>query len=261
MPDIHPTAVVSPAARLAEDVQVGPHAVIEAEVSLAAGCRVGPASLLGGPSEFGPGNVFYGHCSIGADSQDKKHAGGGRLRVGAGNMFREFATVNRSTAAEGTTVIGDRNLIMSYAHVAHDCQLGNDIVLSNAVQLAGHVEVGDRAIVGGSAVVQQHCRIGMLALVGGATAARADVPPYVKYVDKDGRTKITINSIGMQRSNMASSQIEAAARALRLLYRKGLTRAAAAEAIGQLSESESCLAVLAAFLASVSPDRGIVRPH
>ena len=142
MADIHPSAVVVEQARLAADVVVGPQAVIGAGVTMAKGCVVGPCCLVEGPSEFGEENLLYGHCSVGSESQDRKCRQGGMLRVGSGNVFREFTTINRATGAEDETVIGDENLFLAYVHVAHDCVVADKCVLANCVQLGGHVQLG-----------------------------------------------------------------------------------------------------------------------
>ena len=262
MADIHPSAVVDGAAQLADDVVVGPQAVIGAGVTLAAGCVVGPASLIEGPGEFGESNRFYGHCSVGSSSQDRKHRQRGMIRVGAGNVFREFTTVNRATGADDETVIGDSNLFLAYSHVAHDCIIADNCVLANCVQLGGHVQLGDRVTLGGLAAVHQHCRIGSLAMIGAGTIVRADVPPYAKFTISASGRSVSINDIGMRRAGMDDGQLRQVRAAWRLLYRQQRTLAAAAAAIGELAQREECLQVLGSFLSeAASGDRGIVRPR
>ena len=262
MADIHPTAVVDDQARLAADVVVGPQAVIGAGVALAQGCVVGPCCLVEGPSEFGQNNLMYGHCSIGSASQDRKHRQRGMLRVGSGNVFREFTTINRATGAEDETVIGDGNLFLAYVHVAHDCVVADNCVLANCVQLGGHVQLGDRATLGGMAAVHQHCRIGSLAMIGAGTIVRADVPPYAKYTISLAGQTVSINDVGMRRAGMDERQIGQLRAAWRVIYRQNMTLAAAAAAIAVLARQQEFLQVLGRFLAEVeSQGRGIVRPR
>ncbi|MCY4325145.1 MAG: acyl-ACP--UDP-N-acetylglucosamine O-acyltransferase [Betaproteobacteria bacterium] len=262
MADIHPSAVVAESARLADDVVVGPQAVIGAEVTLGHGCLVGSACLIEGPSEFGADNVFYGHCSVGSASQDKKYRQRGLLRVGAGNVFREFTTINRGTGAEDETVIGNGNLFLAYVHVAHDCLIADNCVFANCVQLGGHVQVGARATLGGMAAVHQHCRIGSLAMIGAGTIVRTDVPPYAKCTVAMAGQSVSVNDIGMRRAGMDDAQIGAVRSAWRLLYRQNLTLDAATDQIGKLADDCECLQVLAGFLAKIKEQgRGIVRPR
>jgi UDP-N-acetylglucosamine acyltransferase len=164
MIDAH--AVVSPQARIAEDVHVGPFSVIGRDVEIGPGTWVGPHVVINGPTRIGAGNKFFQFCSIGDDPQDKKYKGEStRLEIGDRNVFRECCTVNRGTIQDqGVTRIGNENLMMAYTHVAHDCVLGDKIVMANCATLGGHVHIGDWAILGGLSAVHQFSKIGAHAL-------------------------------------------------------------------------------------------------
>jgi UDP-N-acetylglucosamine acyltransferase len=164
---IDPRAVVAPDAQIAADAQIGPFAVIGSEVTIGPGCKIGPHAVIQGPTRIGADNSIFQFASLGADPQDMKYAGERtELSIGDRNVFREFVTVNRGTAAgAGVTRIGSDNLLLAYSHVAHDCVLGDHIVMSNTVNLAGHVELGDWVIFGGYAGAHQFCRIGAHALI------------------------------------------------------------------------------------------------
>ncbi|MBU6478709.1 MAG: acyl-ACP--UDP-N-acetylglucosamine O-acyltransferase, partial [Xanthomonadaceae bacterium] len=160
-PNIHPTAIVDPGARLADDVSVGPLTVIGAEVEVGPGCRIGAHALLQGPTRIGRDNRIDAYASIGGDPQDKKYKGErSELVIGDGNTFHEFVTINRGTAeGGGVTRIGDDNWIMAYVHVAHDCSIGSHTIFANNATLAGHVEIGDWVVLGGFAGVHQFCKV------------------------------------------------------------------------------------------------------
>src|SRR5580692_491014 len=175
---IHPTAIIHPKARLDGTVEVGPYAVIDAEVSMGPGCVVGPHVYLTGVTEIGARNIFHAGCVIGGAPQDLKYKGDPTsLRVGDENVFREHATVNRATAMGEDTVVGSNNLLMASTHVAHNCVLGNRIIMGNTSLLAGHVLVEDKAIISGSCLVHQFVRIGSLAMMQGGEANSKNLAP------------------------------------------------------------------------------------
>lgn len=232
---IHETALVDPQAELADDVEVGPFTVIGPGVRLGAGCRVGPHAVVEGSTELGAGCQVFQFASVGAPPQDKKYAGGDtRLEVGAGTIIRECATLHLGTEDdEGVTRVGAGCLIMAYAHVAHDCQVGDDVILSNAVTLAGHVEIGDHAILSGLSAVHQFCRIGRYALLGGATAVSMDVPPFASVAGN--RAKLYgPNSVGLERAGFPKETVDALKRAFKVLFHKKRPRE---EALAELAES------------------------
>ena len=221
---IHPTAIISGDAELASDVTVGAHSVIGPEVKIGAGTIIGPLTHIEGPATIGERNNFYGHASIGGPPQDLKFKGERTaLAIGNENHFREFVTVNRGTAGGGgMTTIGSNNFFMAYAHVAHDCHVGNFTIFANNATLAGHVEVGDYAQVGAFSAVHQFCRVGEHAFIGGGTMCTQDVLPYAKTVAARGNQTYGINSIGLERKGFSKQTIEALQRAYRILVRSKL---------------------------------------
>ncbi|HEY2829691.1 MAG TPA: acyl-ACP--UDP-N-acetylglucosamine O-acyltransferase, partial [Thermoanaerobaculia bacterium] len=184
MTRIDPLASVSPDALLADDVTVGAFALVGPNVTIGSGTLVGSYTRIEGPATIGERNQFYGHASVGGPPQDLKyHEERTELVIGNDNVFREFVTLNRGTAGGGgITTIGNGNFFMAYAHVAHDCHVGNNTIFANCATLAGHVEVGDFAQVGAFSAVHQFCRVGEHAFIGGGTMCTQDVLPYAKTV-------------------------------------------------------------------------------
>lgn len=236
MPVIHPAASVHASAELADDVRVEAGACVEAGVRLGEGSVVGRHSIIWRDTVIGRRNRIFPFCSLGGEPQDKKYAGeAAPLIIGDDNTVREYCFINKGTQANGETRIGDRNWIMGYVHIAHDCIFGNDITVSNCAQFAGHITVGDRAIIGGGVLVQQFLRIGGGAFIGGSEALRLEPPPW-SYV---GRGVVDVNDEGMKRNGFNEAQITAMHRAYRLLYRSDLPLQAAVEKIKALPEAES----------------------
>ena len=218
-PNVHPTGIVDPGTRLADDVTVGPLAVIGAEVQLGSGCRVGAHALLQGPTRIGRDNHIGAYASIGGDPQDKKYRGErSELVIGDGNTFHEFVTVNRGTAeGGGATRIGDDNWVMAYVHIAHDCQVGSHTILANNATLAGHVELGDWVVLGGFAGVHQFCKVGAHAFAAMYAAINRDVPPFI-YVAGQFAVPRGVNAEGLKRRGFDAARIAAIKRAYRTLY-------------------------------------------
>src|SRR5215813_8636760 len=205
---VHPTAIVAPGAKLHATVEVGPYAVIGPQVEIGAGTTVGPHAVIEGRTRLGERNKVFQFASVGAQPQELKYAGeDSALEIGNENLIREFTTLHKgTTGGGGVTRIGDRNLFMAYAHVAHDCQVGNGCVLANAATLGGHVEVGDHVILGGLAAVHQFTRIGKHAFVAGGAMVVMDVPPFC--VAQGDRAELAgINSIGLARHGFSVEQL------------------------------------------------------
>lgn len=216
MPSIHPSAVVDPSARIDESCVVGPYAVIGSGVRLAAGNVIGPHVVLDGDSDIGPGNHFLPSCSIGASPQITGASDSrGRLSIGEGNVFREFVTVH--SGGTGITRIGSRGLFMATAHVAHDCEIGDEVVLANGATLGGHVLIGDRAQISGLCAVHQHVRIGSLAFVAGGSIVTQDVAPFC-LVQGDRARLVSLNAIGLRRAGWSSRDLTALKSAYRLIF-------------------------------------------
>jgi UDP-N-acetylglucosamine acyltransferase len=225
-------AIVSAQARLASDVSVAPFSIIGAQVEIGARSVVGPHVVINGPTTIGADNRIYQFASIGDAPQDKKYRGEPtRLEIGDRNVFRESCTINRGTTHDkGVTRIGSDNLFMAYAHVAHDCLIGDNTVFANCASLGGHVEVGDWVILGGLTAVHQFARIGAHAFLGGGTILSRDVPPYV-MVTGNPAAPHAINAEGLKRRGFGEEQIRNIRDAYRILYRSDLKLA---EALAQL---------------------------
>lgn len=256
-PRIDETARVDPGARIGEGVAIGAYSVVGTGVEIGDGCTIGPHVVLQGPTTLGRDNHIHAFCSVGADPQDKKYLGGtSRLVIGDGNTIREYCSINRGTVdGGGITRIGDRNWIMAYVHIAHDCQVGNDTVFANGASLAGHVTVADFAVLGGFTLVHQFCRLGAHSFTGMGTAVRQDLPPYVMLAGDPARPR-GINVEGLRRRGFTVDDVELLRQAYRLLYQRGLRLAQAIDGIRRLGE-HPVLQPLQDFLAA--SERGIAR--
>ena len=251
-------ACIDPQARIAEDVTVGPWSWIGPNVEIAAGCWIGPHVVIKGKTRIGCDNKFYQFSSIGEDPQDKKYHGEETLlEIGERNVIREFCTMNRGTGhGGGKTQIGSGNLFMNYAHIAHDCVIGNNIVIANSVQLAGHVIIDDYAIVGGLSGIAQCCMIGQHSFVAGGSLVQKDVLPFVK-VSGSYASVAGINSIGLKRHNYSSDEIQTVRQAYKIIYRQGLTtQEAVAELETKYYDSKLVRVLIDAIMAA---QRGIAR--
>jgi len=219
----HPTAIIHPGARLADDVAVGPYTVIGEHVRIGAGTTIGAHVVIEGWTEIGEACAFLHFVSAGTPPQDLKFGGEEtRLIIGHHNTFREFVTLNRGTHhGGGVTRIGDHNFFMAYVHVAHDCRIGHHVIMANAATLAGHIEIGDHAVLGGLTGVHQFVRIGAYAMIGGCSAVAQDVPPFVSAVGN--RAKLYgLNLVGLKRNGFSDERLAALKRAYRLLFQSHL---------------------------------------
>jgi UDP-N-acetylglucosamine acyltransferase len=255
--NIHPTAVVDPAAKLDPTVVVGPFATIGPNVT------IGPYCMVDGVTTIGRDNRFYRYCSIGGMPQDKKYQGEPtRLEIGDRNTFREFVTLNTGTVQDGgVTTIADDNWVMAYVHVAHDCHIGSNTILANSVQLGGHVHVGDWAIVGGLTGVHQFSRIGAHSMTGGNSSLMQDTPPFVLAAGNPCRP-VGVNVEGLKRRGFTAADIAALRDAYKIIYRRGLSLDAARAELRARQQAEPEVAphlqTMLDFLDVAS--RGIIRP-
>jgi UDP-N-acetylglucosamine acyltransferase len=228
-PAIHPTALVDPTAELGGDVTVGPFSIIGPNVIIGDGCRLGPRVTLHQNVRLAD-EVSVGDGSIlGGDPQDLKYRGEETwVEIGTGTIIREYSTINRATAATFKTTVGARCFIMSYVHLAHDCHVGDDVVIANATQCAGHVTIHDRAVLSGLNAVHQFVTIGTYAFVGGGSRVNQDIPPYVKAVGNPMEL-YGLNSIGLQRAGFPTETVAALKRAYRLFFNSDLNLSQALE--------------------------------
>ncbi len=251
-------AIISPRAELGLDVHVGPFTIIGDDVTIGSGTRIGPHAVINGPTQIGRDNQIFQFASIGDAPQDKKYRGEPtRLEIGDRNVIREFVTINRGTTHDrGVTSIGDDNLFMAYAHVAHDCRVGDKIVMANCATLGGHVEVGDWVIMGGLSAVHQFARIGAHCFIANNAAITRDVPPYVMAIGQPA-VPHSVNSEGLKRRGFTTEQIRNIRRAYRTLYRSGLKLSTAIEELERASLTQPEIAPFVAFIKQSS--RSIVR--
>ena len=220
---VHPTVIISPDAKLEANVEIGPYSVIGADVKIGKNTIIGPHVVIDDYTHIGEGCHIHQFCSIGAPPQDLKF-GGEKTSVVIGNFntIREFVTINRSTTADiGVTIMGDHNLLMAYCHVAHNCQLGDRIVMANGATLAGHVHVEDHAIIGGLTGIHQFSSIGAHCIIGGASAVVKDVPPYTMASGNHAKL-FGLNLVGLKRRNFSEKTIKALKDAYRIIFRSNL---------------------------------------
>jgi UDP-N-acetylglucosamine acyltransferase len=251
-------AIVSPKAELADGVTVGPYAVIDDGVRIGKGTWVGPHAVIRGETTIGEDNKIFQFASIGEAPQDLKYKGEPtKLQVGDRNVFREFTTMNRGTAqGGGITVIGSDNLFMAYTHVAHDCRVGNRVVMANYATLAGHVELGDWVIMGGYSGTHQFTKVGAHAFLGNNAAVTRDVPPYVLAVGTPA-VPHSINSEGLKRRGFTPEQIRNLKNAYRILYRSEKKLDDAVAELKELAQTQPELQPMIDFIAAST--RSLVR--
>jgi UDP-N-acetylglucosamine acyltransferase len=224
---IHPTALVDPAAVLGADVEIGPYCIVGPGVTLGDRAWLQSMVRLEGPSSYGPDCRFYHGASLANDPQDLKFRDArSEVRVGARNTFREFCTVHRATGDGQATVVGDDNLVMAYAHIAHNCVVGDRTILANSANLAGHVELGDYAIIGGVTPVHQFVRIGAHAIIGGGCRVPKDVPPFVMAAGHPLAVH-GLNSVGLRRRGFTPETLVELEKLYRIFFRSGLVKEAA----------------------------------
>ena len=220
---IHPTAIVHPEARIAEGVQIGPFCVIGEHVTIGGGTWIGPHVVIEGRTEIGSDNRIFQFASVGAIPQDLKfHGEETTLRIGDRNTIREFVTVHLGTqSGGGRTIIGNDNLFMAYAHVAHDCLVGDHVILANGATLAGHVSVDDFAILGGLSAVHQFTRVGRHVMISGGAMVTQDVPPFT-IAQGDRAKPIGINTVGLKRRGFSEETLTVIKQAYKIVFRSGL---------------------------------------
>ena len=255
----HPTAIIDPHAKLACSVTVGPYSVVGKDVELGEDCEVMSHVVIQGPTQAGRRNRFFPHASIGFDPQDTKYHGEPtRLEIGSDNVFREFITIHRGTSeGGGTTRIGNGNLLMAYVHIAHDCRLGDEIIMANAASLAGHVEIGNHAMVGAFCGIHQFCRIGAYSFLGSYSIVSKDILPYSKTSAPRPAEVLGTNRIGLERRGLSQADLGDLEKAFRLLCRSKLNTSQALEAIEAEGFQSPHVHALAEFIRT--SERGVVK--
>jgi UDP-N-acetylglucosamine acyltransferase len=255
---IDPTAKIDSHAELADDVSVGAFSVIGADVKIGAGTVIGPHVVIKGPTSIGKENRIYQFTSIGEDPQDKKYAFEvTRLEIGDRNSIREFTSMHRGTQQDNSvTKIGNDNLFMAYTHVAHDCIIGDHVIMANGASLAGHVHLNSHAILGGFTLVHQFTQIGQYSFAAMGSAITQDIPPYIMVGGKPTRPH-GINSVGMERNGISAEDIRLIRNAYKIIYKMNLRLEDAIEQMEELASDSIQLSEMISFLRNVR--RGILR--
>jgi UDP-N-acetylglucosamine acyltransferase len=257
MAEIHPTAHVSEGVELGENVVIGPYSIIEKNVSIGDGTVIKAHVFIGEDTTIGKGNQIYQGAIVGSLTQDLKYEGGRTyLDIGDNNIIREYVTINRGTGDGERTIIGNQNTFLAYTHIAHDCILGDKIIMSNLSTIAGHSIVGDSVVISGYVGIHQFCKIGTMAMVGGMSKVTKDVPPYVK-VQGNPSYVFGLNSVGLERNGVSKEDRRILRRAYHFLYRSGYNVSQAVEEIKKELEIIEPLKVLLDFLET--SERGIVK--
>ena len=256
----HPTAIIDGSCQISPEAYIGPYCIIGPNTQIGAGTRLDSHVSINGWTTIGERCHFYSHSSIGTDPQDLKYKGEPTyLKIGNDNVFREFVTLNRGTqGGRGITTIGSNNFFMAYSHVAHDCVVGDYVIMANAATLAGHVTIGDHATVGAFSAVHQFCRVGPHAFIGGFSVITRDALPYIKSVGERNQAKIYgINSIGLQRKGFSEECIAELKQVYRICFRSKMNTS---DALAQIKEKQWTapeVAVLVEFMES--SERGFIR--
>ena len=255
---IHPTAIVDNSAEIASDASIGAFTVIGAGVKINAGTIIGPHVVINGPTVIGKDNHIYQFCSIGEDPQDKKYAAEiTRLEIGDRNVIREFTSMHRGTVQDKSlTKIGSDNLFMAYTHVAHDCIIGDHVIMANGASLAGHVHLHSHAILGGFTLVHQFTQVGQYSFAAMGSAITQDIPPFVMVGGKPTRPH-GINSVGMERKGITPEDIRLIRNAYKIIYKMNLRLEDAIEKIEEMAGESQHVSDLVSFLRNVN--RGILR--
>jgi UDP-N-acetylglucosamine acyltransferase len=260
MSEIDPRSLISPSAKLGKCVRVCAFAVVGDEVELGDGCVLEPHAVVQGPAKLGPKNHVHSFSVLGGDPQDYTYTGQRvTLEIGESNEFREFSTVNRGTIkGGGITRVGNHNLVMSYAHVGHDCVIGNHVTLINGAQLAGHIQVHDYATISSFCLLHQFSRVGAHSYIGAGTIITQDVPPYSLIVSSRETRCFGINRVGLERRGFTAERIQSIEKAFRYLLRSKLNTTQAVEKMrGTLADSSDVLKLIE-FIESTT-DRGLTK--
>ena len=255
---IDPRAAVSPGAQLDHGVEVGPFAVIGEKVRIGAGTKVGPNAVIDGRTTIGRDNAIFQFASVGADPQDLKFSGeDSELVIGDNNVIREFTAIHKGTEGDQMlTRIGNRNLIMAYCHVAHDCVIGDNVIMANGATAAGHVVMEDHSFLAGYAGVHQFCRVGTMAFVAAGSIVVKDVPPYTT-AQGDRARLVGLNLEGLKRKGYSAEEISALKKTYRIIFRSGMLLEEAVSRVGEEVEPTEHVRHLLDFM--TTSQRGVTR--
>ncbi|MEA1926859.1 MAG: acyl-ACP--UDP-N-acetylglucosamine O-acyltransferase [Candidatus Auribacterota bacterium] len=227
---IHKTAIIDSAAEIDSSVEIGPYAVIDGPVRIGSGCRVMSHAFITSNTTLGPDNVIYPFAVIGAAPQDLSyHEEKSYLQIGKGNTIREGVSIHRGSKEGSATEVGDNNFIMGYSHIAHDCIIGNEVVIANGALLAGHVHIDNQVFISGNVVIHQFCAVGRLAMLSGLARISKGVPPFMTVVERN--SVVGLNVVGLKRAGFTQEERGKVKRAFKLLYHSGLNVKQAVEAI------------------------------
>jgi len=216
---IHATAIVSPQAKLHPSVEVGPYTFIGPNVVIGENTKIAPNCYIEGHTTLGSDNQLSPFVAIGCPPQDLKYSGQKTfVRIGSGNIFREYTTVHLAEGEGNETIVGDNNLLMAHTHIAHNCRVGSSVTMANCATLAGHVSVGDKAVLGGFVGIHQFCKVGNMVMIGGMTKITKDVPPYIK-IDGNPARVIGLNIIGLKRNGVPRESLEHIRSLFKLFFR------------------------------------------
>ncbi|RMH06592.1 MAG: acyl-ACP--UDP-N-acetylglucosamine O-acyltransferase [Nitrospirae bacterium] len=246
MTTIHPTAVVHSTVELDEDVKIGPFCIVGEHVKIGRGTQLLSHVCVEGRTEIGQRCLLFPYVSVGSPPQHLQYRGEPtRVVIGDENILREYVTVNRGTAfGGGCTTVGHHNFLMAYVHIAHDCHVGNHVIMANAATLAGHITIGDYAVIGGLVGIHQYVRVGEYAMIGGCSAVGRDVPPYMRAAGYRARL-YGVNTIGLRRGGFSAQRIRVLKQAYQVLFRKGMRLSEATKlARHQFQDSPDVLALL-----------------
>lgn len=257
MANIHPTAIVNPCAKLAKNVEIGPYSIIGPNVSIDEGTIIGTNCVIDGNTTIGKNCRIFTGAVIGSIPQDLKFKGEETfLEIGDNNIIREYVTINLGTKATGKTVIGNNNLIMAYSHIAHDCRIGNEVIIANVGTLAGHVTIEDKAVIGGMVAIHQFVRVGTLSIIGGCSKVIQDIPPY-STCDGHPAKFYGLNVTGLRRAGIKLEVRNALKIALKILFKSQLSISSALEEIEKRFSSYKEIKYLINFVKN--SQRGVCR--
>jgi len=257
MSKIHPTALVSSQAKIGNNIEVGPYAIINEDVEIGDDCFIGPHASIYNGARIGNRVKIFQSASIANQPQDLKYANEETyLYLGDDSVVREFATLHKGTVATGKTTIGSKCLLMAYTHVAHDCNIGNNVIISNATQIAGHVTIEDTVIIGGLSAIHQFGKIGQHSMLGGGSMANADVPPYCLTSGYPARF-MGLNIVGLRRRNFTDDDINSIKDAYKIFYQSGLVFSKALEELKEKYSDHQLVKNIILFIEK--SDRGIIR--